>query len=261
VTLNYHRAGRGDPLVLIHGIGSRWEVWNPVLPRLERERDVIALDLPGFGASPMAPHDRPAGVETLTASVIELLDELGLEKPHVAGNSLGGWIAYELAKQGRARTATGISPAGFWSGTLEGTLSRVSLFLARRTSRLALPYADWLMATPVRRKLAFGQMAAHPEQMPAGDAALHLHGLAEAPAFDSTLIAMIGKRFQHGERIDVPVTIAWGELDRLLPPRQALWAEHLIPSARSVVLYGCGHVPTYDDPEQVARVILEASAS
>jgi pimeloyl-ACP methyl ester carboxylesterase len=259
MALNYHRAGSGEPLVLIHGIGSHWQIWNPVLRYLEPEREVIAIDLPGFGASPMAPHERPAGVDTLTESVIELLDELGLDTPHVAGNSLGGWLSYELAKRGRARTATGLSPAGFWMGTLEGVASRVSLFLAHHTARFALPYADWLTASPFRRKLAFSQMAAHPERMPAADAALHLRGLAEAPGFDPTLFAMIGERFRHGERIDVPVTVAWGELDRLLPPRQALWAAHLMPQARSLLLYGCGHVPTYDDPEQVAQVILDAS--
>jgi pimeloyl-ACP methyl ester carboxylesterase len=259
MTLVHHRGGSGEPLVLIHGIGSRWQVWNPVLPYLEPERDVIALDLPGFGASPMAPHDQPPGLETLTNSVIGLLDELGLEQPHVAGNSLGGWLSLELAKRGRARSATCLSPAGFWSGG-EGVLSRVSLFIARRAARLALPYADWLTATPLRRKLAFGQMVARPDLMPATDAALHLRGLAEAPSFDETLIAMIGTRFRHGEQLDVPVTIAWGELDRLLPPRQALWAAHLIPSARSAMLYDCGHVPTYDDPEQVARVLMEGSS-
>jgi pimeloyl-ACP methyl ester carboxylesterase len=87
-----------------------------------------------------------------------------------------------------------------------------------------------------------------------------LLALAHAPAFDPTLRAMLNRRFEHGEHIEVPVTIAWGERDRLLPPRQALWAKHLVPSARSVILYGCGHVPTYDDPEQVAAVLLEGSA-
>jgi pimeloyl-ACP methyl ester carboxylesterase len=259
MTLNHHRGGSGPPLLLIHGIGSRWQVWDPVLPYLERERDVIAVDLPGFGASPMAPHDQPAGLETLANSVIALLDELELEKPHVAGNSLGGWLSLELAKRGRAASATALSPAGFWTAG-EGIRSRVILFLAVRGARLGAPFADWLTETPFRRKLAFGQMLARPESMPASDAAASLVALAHAPSFDETLAAMIGQRFEHGEQIDVPVTIAWGELDRLLPPRQALWAAHLIPSARSAILYGCGHVPTYDDPEQVARVLLEGSA-
>ncbi|HTX47686.1 MAG TPA: alpha/beta fold hydrolase [Solirubrobacteraceae bacterium] len=259
MSLNHHRGGSGEPLVLIHGIGSRWQVWNPVLPILEREREVIALDLPGFGASPLPPHDVPAGLESLRDSVIGLLDELGLERPHIAGNSLGGWLSLEVAKAGRAASATALSPAGFWTG-LDGLYSRVVLFMAVRSSRLSRPYAEWLTASPARRRLAFRQFMNRPELMPAEDALLQTRGLSDAPWFDATLKAMIARRFQHGEQIDVPVTIAWAELDRILPPHQALWAAHLIPSARSSTLYGCGHVPTYDDPEQVANAILEGSA-
>src|SRR6516162_11880095 len=113
MNLNYHRAGSGPPLVLIHGIGSRWQVWDPVLPLLEAHREVIALDLPGFGDSPMPAPGTPPGVASLTRLVSEFLDGLGLDRPHVAGNSLGGWVSLELAKQGRVRTATGLSPAGF----------------------------------------------------------------------------------------------------------------------------------------------------
>ena len=113
--LNHHRAGSGEPLVLIHGIGSRWQVWEPILDRLASEREVIALDLPGFAGSPVPPPGTPAGVPSLTLLVGEFLDELGLDRPHVAGNSLGGWIALELAKLGRVRSATAHSPAGFWN--------------------------------------------------------------------------------------------------------------------------------------------------
>jgi pimeloyl-ACP methyl ester carboxylesterase len=259
VSLNYHRGGSGEPLVLIHGIGSRWQVWNPVLPILEREREVIAIDLPGFGASPMPPPDIPAGLESLTDSVIGLLDELGLERPHVAGNSLGGWLSLELAKAGRVASATALSPAGFWTGQ-EGLYSRALLFVAVRASRLSRPYTEWLTATPARRRLAYRQFMSRPELIPAEDAALQSRGLSDAPWFDATLKAMIHRHFQHGEQIEVPVTIAWAELDQILPPRQALWAARMIPSARSTTLYGCGHVPTYDDPEQVANTILEGSA-
>jgi len=113
VDLNHHRVGSGPTLVLIHGIGSRWQVWEPVLRRVASERDVIALDLPGFGASPMPPPGTPPGLPSLTHLVAEFLDGLGVQQPHVTGNSLGGWIALELAKQGRVRSATGLSPAGF----------------------------------------------------------------------------------------------------------------------------------------------------
>src|SRR5947208_15643419 len=113
--LSHHRMGSGDPLVLIHGIGSRWQVWEPVIPRLSQEREVIALDLPGFGASPMPPAGTPAGIESLTRLVAEFLESIGLDKPDVAGNSLGGWISLELAKLGLVRSATGLSPAGFFN--------------------------------------------------------------------------------------------------------------------------------------------------
>lgn len=259
MSLNYRRSGSGEPLVLIHGIGSRLQVWDHVLPYLEPERDVIALDLPGFGASPMPPHDQPPGMDTLIAGVTGLLDELGLEKPHIAGNSLGGWLALELAKRGRARTATALSPAGFWTG-LEGTYSRVSLFALVRVSRLMAPYADRVLQPAQMRKLAFAQVANHGHRMTPAEAVGALRALAHAPSFDGTLKAMIKQRYRADRPIEVPVTIAWAENDHLLPPRQALWASHLIPNARSLLLHGCGHVPTYDDPEQVARVLLDGSS-
>ena len=107
--LHHHREGEGQPLALLHGIGSRWQMWRPVLPALAAEHDVVALDLPGFGASPMPPAGTPAGVDSLCALVADFLDELGLDRPHLAGNSLGGLIALELARRGRARSVCAIS--------------------------------------------------------------------------------------------------------------------------------------------------------
>ncbi len=259
--LNHRREGTGEPLVLIHGIGSRWQVWEPVLPLLTREREVIALDLPGFGASVMPPPGTPAGVQSLTRLVAEFLDEQGLERPHVAGNSLGGWISFELAKQGRVRSATGLSPAGFHHD-LEGRFQRASLWTTRRITRALAPRADRLLRPPSARVAAFSQLVAKPTRIPPADAAAHLRALAGAPWFDDTLTAIAGgEKFSCGEQITVPVTIAWGEKDRLLLPHQARRAQRAIPSARMVTLRGCGHVPTYDDPEQVAAVLLEGSAA
>jgi pimeloyl-ACP methyl ester carboxylesterase len=258
VDLNHHRVGSGPPLVLIHGIGSRWQMWDPVLRQLASERDVIALDLPGFGASPMPPPGTPPGLESLTRLVGEFLDGLGVQQPHVAGNSLGGWIALELAKQGRVRSATGVSPAGFYNDK-EAAYAQRSLKITVRTSRLLAPRADRLCASPLIRTLTFSQVVAKPRLLGAADAAASVRALAEAPWFDDTLPAIANERFAGGEAIQVPVTIAWGAKDRLLLPRQARRALRMIPGARLVMLSGCGHVPTYDDPEQVARVLLDAS--
>ena len=258
MNLNYHRAGSGPPLVLIHGIGSRWQVWDPVLPLLEAHREVIALDLPGFGDSPMPAPGTPPGVASLTRLVSEFLDGLGLDRPHVAGNSLGGWVSLELAKQGRVRTATGLSPAGFHNDR-EVVYERAALWTTVRAARLLAPAVDRVAATPTGRMLAYGLFFAHPENVPAADAAASTRALARAPWFDQTLPALTADRFAGGEQIQVPVTIAWGERDRLLLPRQAPRAARAIPGSRLLTLRGCGHVPTYDDPEQVARVLLEGS--
>jgi pimeloyl-ACP methyl ester carboxylesterase len=258
VELNHHRVGTGPPLVLIHGIGSRWQMWEPVLRGLCAERDVIALDLPGFGASPMPPPGTPPGVASLTRLVGEFLDELGVQQPHVAGNSLGGRIALELAKQGRVRSATGLSPAGFYNDR-EASYAQMSLKLTVRSSRLLAPRVDRLTASPLVRTLTFSQVVAKPRLLGAADAAASVRALAEAPWFDDTLPAIADERFANGEAIQVPVTIAWGAKDRLLLPRQARRAVRMIPGARLVMLTGCGHVPTYDDPQQVARVLLDGS--
>jgi pimeloyl-ACP methyl ester carboxylesterase len=254
----HHRVGSGPPLVLIHGIGSRWQVWDPVLRQLASERELIALDLPGFGASPMPAPGTPPGVASLTRLVGEFLDELGVQQPHVAGNSLGGLVALELAKQGRVRSVTGLSPAGFYNDR-EAAYARLSLKITVRTARLLAPRADRLTASPLVRTLTFSQVVAKPRLLGAADAAASVRALAEAPWFDDTLPVIADERFVGCEAIQVPVTIAWGVKDRLLLPRQARRAVRMIPGARLVMLTGCGHVPTYDDPEQVTRVLLDAS--
>lgn len=254
--LNHYRAGSGPPLVLLHGLGSHWQMWEPVLGPVTSERDVIALDLPGFGDSPMPPPGTPPGVASLARLVSEFLDGLGLERPHVAGNSLGGQVALELAKRGRVASATTLSPTGFHSDR-EAVYQRASLAMTIRAARLLAPRAHRLTASPLMRTLTFSQVLAKPRVMGAADAEASLRALADAAWFDDTLPTL--SSFTGGEQIQVPVTIAWGAKDRLLLPRQAPRAIRLIPGARLVMLKGCGHVPTYDDPGQVARVLLEGS--
>ncbi len=256
--LNHYRLGTGTPLVLIHGIGSQWQMWRPVLGRLAQEHDVIAIDLPGFGASTMPPPGTPAGLSSLTNLVAEFLDQQGIECPHVAGNSLGGWISLELAKQGRVASATPLSPAGFHQGS-EGTYQRWALKMTVTGARLVASRADGLLASPARRATMLGLLVGKPRQVPALDAAQATRALAGAEWFDDTLDALINERFSYGERIKAPVTIAWGSRDHLLLPRQAPRARREIPGSRLIMLEGCGHVPTWDDPDHVARVILEGS--
>jgi pimeloyl-ACP methyl ester carboxylesterase len=193
--LAHVRRGTGPPLALIHGIGSQWQMWEPVLDRVAREREVVALDLPGFGDSEER-RARPT-VEALATAAAEFLDGLGFAGAHVAGNSLGGGVALQLARMGVVRSACGISPAGFVNGR-EGRYARTVLMESRRLAKLTAARSRSGTCAPGRGGCR----------------------RARRPARCATSRA-----------------------------RRA-----------SVTLTGCGHVPTWDEPDQVARVLLEASA-
>jgi len=229
------------------------------VPALRRARDVVAADLPGFGESPVLPPGIEPSPQALAGAVTALLDELGWERPHVAGNSLGGWVALELAKRGRARSVALLSPAGFWR-TPGRAWTRLTLRGAHASAQRFEASAPRLYRSRVARTLGGWQMSARPWRIPADDAIRGVLGLARAPGFDATLRAASARRFAGPVPDSVSVTIAWGERDRLLPFRQAARAARMLPGSRSVTLTGCGHVPFWDDPEQVARVLLEASA-
>ena len=253
--LSHVRAGSGEPLLLIHGLGSQWQMWTPVLDLLEAERDVVALDLPGFGAS--APLAVAPSIAALADAVAALAGELGLQRPHVAGNSLGGAVALELARTGRARSATALSPVGFARGR-EITFARRSLLLAHACARALGSVTEPALSTAAGRTLLQSQFFGRPWLVPAGEAIRATRNLATSPAFEATLPHVAAFCWQHGD-LDVPVTIGWGPRDRLLIGRQALRASRLMPRARHVRLAGCGHVPTWDDPQQVASVLLAGS--
>jgi pimeloyl-ACP methyl ester carboxylesterase len=159
------------------------------------------------------------------------------------------------------RSATGLSPAGFHNER-ERIFQRASLATTRGACRLIAPYADRLMRPRLTRAVFSAQYFAHPARVSAWDTAESIRAVARAPWFDENLRAITSAEgFDGGERIKVPVTIAWGEHDRLLLPRQARRAHRKIPAARKVTLRGCCHVPMSDDQEQVASVLLAGSAS
>jgi pimeloyl-ACP methyl ester carboxylesterase len=258
VTLEHRRSGDGEPLVAIHGIGSCWQVWKPVLPALEAKHDVLAPSLPGYGES--APLEGTATVTRLVDAVEEAMDAAGFETAHVVGNSMGGWIAAELAARGRARTVVAISPAGLYTEKELTYASRILRSSFAAAQRLA-PHADRITASAAGRRLAFGLMYAHPERLDAGDAAHGLKVFAGSPSFLETMEWIeSGQMPLDLHSIDCPVRIVWGTRDMLLPVRQApRWAKH-VKGAEVVQLPGLGHVPMGDDPVATAGKILEVTA-
>lgn len=257
MALAYTRAGSGPPLVLLHGVGHRRQAWDAVMDRLTPHREVIAADLPGHGESGPMDTSRPV-TEVLAGELLGLLDHLGLDRPHIAGNSLGGRIALEAAGFGRAASATAISPAGFWRGDLElGYIRSVFRAMEAMGARLE-PVAARLARTTAGRALLVSSIVARPSRMSpeqvVGDVAAFL---AARPAMDAILAE--APPFTGKVPDDVPVTIAWGSRDRLTRPRQALVARSWLPDATFIRLPGCGHVPMTDDPALVARVLLRGS--
>ncbi|MEV7245892.1 alpha/beta fold hydrolase [Streptomyces sp. NPDC093248] len=258
VTVSYARVGRGAPLVLLHGIGHHRQAWDPVVDILATDREVIAVDLPGFGASPGLPGGLTYDLPTTNAVLAALFEELELDRPHVAGNSLGGLLALELGRERLVRSVTALSPAGFWTQaerryafamlqTMRGVAQRLPLPLVERLSRSAAGRTA-LTSTIYRRP---GRRS--PEAVVAETLAL-----AGATGFGATLRAGVTVRFRD-DLPGLPVTVAWGTQDRLLVRRQGVRAKTIIPHARLVRLPGCGHVPMNDDPALVARVILDGS--
>ena len=238
----------------LHTLGTDHRMWDPVIERLARERDVIAVDMPGFGGSP--PLDgggpvRPAAWPPRWSGFLR--DELGVEHPHVAGNSLGGWVALELGAAAvprgrhgdRARRACGA--AGWRPEARRG---------ARRPPRRAARAAVLMAATSLRRLRDGGDdrpSRADPGRRRVGGSCAPTRA---RPGFEASSNAMRARRASAtSAEITVPVTLGWPELDRLVrAARRTCRRGPRDPAA------GCGHLPTYDDPGAVARLLLEGSA-
>ncbi len=248
--LAHDRSGAGEPLVLIHPLGGDRGVWEPVTPHLAARFDVIAVDLPGFGESASLPEETPATAPALAEAVAATLADLGIERAHVAGNSLGGWVALELAKTDRCASVTALCPAGFWPRPLGPRPE-----LARSTARALAPALGLLMRTGRGRNLVLRGAVAHPERVPAAAAARLVRAYALSPGFARANAEMRKTLFTGFDEIDVPITLAWAEHDRLVSPPRT------VPGGiETALLRDCGHVPTWDDPERVAEVIAGTAA-
>jgi pimeloyl-ACP methyl ester carboxylesterase len=176
----------------------------------------------------------------------------------VAGNSLGGAIALELAAAGLAASATALSPAGFFTAA-ERRRALAVLAVLRANTFLPAPVVRAVLRSPAMRAVCFGRLVAYPSRLTVeraiGDALAMRHGKAYRP------VARAGRRYQFIGTPDVPVTIAWGTNDRILPLCEAQRARERLPGARHVELPGCGHVPMSDDPELVASIILQTTGA
>ncbi len=252
MALDLHRGGSGEPLVLLHGIGHTWRGWRPMLPLLERRFDVLAPDLPGFGRSAALPDGTPPTPAALAAAVAEAMDEAGFATAHLAGNSLGGWVALELARRGRARSCVLLSPAGLghererdWG---EGVL------LAMRWLARNAPAPEPILRSTVGRTLFAGPTLGRPWRADPDELIEQSRMFAEAPAFDATL-AQLDDHVAGLDEVHCPVLVLWGRRDVILLPRQGRRFERLLEDCELRYLPGLGHVPMSDAPELLSEAI------
>jgi pimeloyl-ACP methyl ester carboxylesterase len=257
--LDQHRAGSGEPLVLIHGVGSCWQLWEPVLEPLEAQFDVLAPSLPGFGRSP--PLEEMATVPALVRALERAMDAAGFETAHIAGNSMGGWVAAELAAGGRARSVTAISPAGLATRG-EQRYSRRVLGTAYAFAQRILPLGERLSQSAAGRRFLWRLACAHPERMTPESCLRQIEALAGSPSFMTTLSWMNdGSNQPEGlESIHCPFKVLWGTDDMILPPRQAARWERIVPGCGLIALPRAGHFGMVDDAQATVQAITDAAA-
>jgi pimeloyl-ACP methyl ester carboxylesterase len=227
----FHRGGAGTPLVLLHGFSDTWRAWEPVLPALERRHEVLALTLPGHAGGPPLDGDL---VDALERS----LDEAGVGSAHFAGNSLGGYLSFQLAARGRADSVVALAPAGGWAHGDE----------------------SWRDVLHWQSRMLEGAKAAAPYAR--GDDLQAHRVLGAAVSADSTQ-RLLDDALETGwdvdaEKVTCPVRIVWGTEDELLPwPSAAARYRHdWFPTADWVVLDGVGHYPQIETPVETSELIL-----
>lgn len=259
MTMRYDVSGSGPTLLLVHGVVHRRQAWNPVLDLLTPYRRVVTVDLLGHGESPALDVDAADPLGDLVDALDDLVAEF--ETPdagvHIAGNSLGGWLALALARRGRVASATALSPAGFFLGDVDRTRAIGTFRVLRALGRGMGDHAPKLLSYRAVRYPAISAFFAHPSRVPYDDAVVDTASLLSNALVDKGLEAAF--ELPVATEPAVPITIAWGRRDLVLPIYQRSVAKRMLPHARFITVPGVGHVPMSDNPELIASILLAGS--
>jgi pimeloyl-ACP methyl ester carboxylesterase len=254
----FSRAGSGSPLVCVHGFTDTWRSWELVLPALQREHDVLAVTLAGHAGGP--PLDGAIGDATLADAVEREMDAAGFHQAHLVGNSLGGYVALQLAARGRARSVVALAPAGGWAvGDESYKYTLVHFEQTQELVKAAVPNVEQIVASSSGRRSATQFITSNYEHIPAELIAHQIVGVANCAAVGPLieLAKRDGWEIQ-AERITCPVRVVWGTDDKILPwPSSAERFRHeWLADADWVELDGIGHCPQLDVPVEAGQLIL-----
>ena len=256
-----HRGGSGPALVCLHGFTDTWRTWELVLPRLERRHDVLAVTLAGHAGGPPLEGEISGA---LPDAIERAMDEAGFATAHVAGNSLGGYVALQLAARGRAESVVALAPAGGWApgdGSYRDVLAHFTTM--QEQLRAVAPHADAIAATAAARRRATQFVATNFEHIPAGLVAHLILGAARCTAAPVLIEHALRAGWPlDAEKVRCPVRVVWGTADRLLPwpSAAARYRDDWLPHADWIELDGVGHCPQLDVPLETAQLILGFTA-
>ena len=250
--------GTGRKLLLIHGLGGSWRSWSPILDSLSAQRRVIAIDLPGHGATPaLRGSDSFAGLVDHVERHIADNDLSGVD---MVGSSMGARMVLELARRGGVGSVVALDPGGFWRGWERGFFKTTIGLSGKllRTIRPALPAVSRNAAT---RTALLAQLSARPWALAPELVETELTGLTKTTTFDALVRDLANGPEQRGPAADPAqrIVIGWGRQDRLCLPRQAARAKAAFPSAELHWFDHCGHFPMWDQPAATAALILAST--
>ncbi|MDX6474517.1 MAG: hypothetical protein QOH95_28 [Gaiellaceae bacterium] len=252
-----HRGGSGPPLVCLHGFTDTWRTWELVLPRLERRHDVLAPTLAGHAGGPRL--EGSVGYSLIADAVERAMDEAGFDTAHIVGNSLGGYIALQLAARGRAASVVAFAPAGGWAIGDESYRETLGFFAAMHEQvKAAAPHADAIVSSPEGRRRATEYTTTNYEHIPADLLAHQICGAASCQAAPLIEHALQAGYSLEADKIACPVRVVWGTADRILPwpSAAARYRAEWLPYADWVELEGVGHCPQLDVPLEAAQLIV-----
>ena len=250
--------GEGRKLLLVHGLGGSWQSWSTILVALSVSRAVIAIDLPGHGATPA---ERDSGTfDGLVGSVEHFISDNGLTGIDVVGSSMGARIVLELARRGSVGNVVALDPGGFWRGW-ERTFFKVTIGLSGHLLRAIRPALPMLTRNVASRTALLAQLSARPWALDSQIVATELTGLSNTPTFDALVADLANGAEQSGPAAASTgrIVIGWGRKDRLCLPRQATRAKAAFPSADMHWFQSSGHFPAWDMPDETVAVILAAT--